>query len=327
VSATLVASVPGWAGENDWTKFTEQRSAPITLQGGKPYWLRGGYQEGGGGDHIQIGWASSEAGIAEHTIIEGQYLSGTDPTVLVNPSPGGYVHPSDDLELNWTNMNPNNPSDPVYVDVWFGTDPNDYNDFNKVVDAVAEANSVTVDASTLGETYYWQVNSYIYGSSHINEPNMVEGFIWRFHAVSDIPVSVDAGDNMITWSGQAVALEPTIEDDEVSDLTYAWSADPNDGVVFSDPGVKDPSVTITKATDNPSVVTLTVSAEDDVSSDEDTMTIDVYDNPCLASIIGLGQEYDPSDFDADCDTDIEDYAEIAEDWLVDYTLTAPVEKP
>ncbi len=441
-----------------------------------------------------------------------------------NPSPsdGAYVEPSSELELSWGNMDPNMPGDPVYVDVWFGTDPNDYNDFNKIVNAVEDANSVTVDASTVG-TYYWQVNWYIYGSA-TGDP--IEGAMLSFHAATDVPVSVEAGVDMVTWSGESVALAASVDDDGESALTIAWSADPT-GVVVFDPNefVEDPTVTITPwsysaagivnpgfedpvladgdsdfsmadegwgyfnnaewlgpwnpgpgyyggiapegqnigwalphefggaggfaqiltetlapettyiltvevgnsdnvygytfggykvqllaggsqtvggdyvnpvtggtvlAKDNDSLtpweygtfvtstvthtsgregsdpnvgenlqirllafgidwwnqthfddvrltanppfpptttgaqtVTLTVLVQDGVSSDEDIMTIDVYDNPCVAAIIGLGQEYDPGDLDKDCDTDLKDYAAMAKAWLVDYTLTEP----
>jgi hypothetical protein len=110
-------------------------------------------------------------------------------------------------------------------------------------------------------------------------------------------------------------------------LTYAWSADPSAGVVF-DPNefVEDPTVTITKVTDNPSVVTLTVEVSDATGPAEDTMAIDVSDTACLAAI-GDGQEYDPGDFDEDCDTDIEDYAAMAEEWLVYSELTTSIVKP
>jgi hypothetical protein len=50
------------------------------------------------------------------------------------------------------------------------------------------------------------------------------------------------------------------------------------------------------------------------------MTIDVYDNNCPAAI-------DAADIDSDCITDLEDFVEMAEDWLVDYTLTEAAEKP
>jgi hypothetical protein len=258
---------------------------------------------------------------------------------VMKPSPadGAYVYPTDERELGWTNTDPNKPGDPLYVDVWFGTDPNKLPppsptyDFNKIVDAVEDANSVTVDANDLG-AYYWQVNTYVYGSA-TGDP--AEGAIWEFHVVTDAPVSADAGNDWVTWSGQEVQLAAaSIDDDAVSALTIAWSADPNDGVVFtpndggdgSTSSAENPTVTITKVTDNPSVVTLTLSAQDAVSSDEDTMTIKVYDNSCLAAI-GEGLEYDSGDFDVDCDTDIEDYAAMAEEWLVYKELATSVVKP
>jgi hypothetical protein len=136
---------------------------------------------------------------------------------------------------------------------------------------------------------------------------------------------VEVGDDWITWSGQPVQLAATIEDDGVPALT--WTADPNDGVVFSATDVEAPTVTITKVTDNPSIVTLTLSAYDDLGSDEDTMEIDVYDTACLATIdLGIA-EFDPGDIDQDCDTDLGDFAAIAEEWLVNNELTESIVKP
>jgi hypothetical protein len=253
-----------------------------------------------------------------------------------SPADGAYAYPDSELELSWTNLEPNSPSDPpVYVDVWFGTDPNKPSatyDFNKIADAVENANSVTVNASVL-RTYYWQVNSYMDGDPNVvdyftsSEPNMIEGPVWNFQTVSDAPVSVNAGDDVVTWSGQAVQLDGTVVDDGASTVNLTWSAEPSDGVVF-DPNefAEDPIVTITKATDNPSGVLLTLSGQDAVSSDEDNMWIHVYDTACLAAI-AEGAELEPGDFDEDCDVDIEDLRVTAEEWLDDYTLTGPVPKP
>ncbi len=74
-------------------------------------------------------------------------------------------------------------------------------------------------------------------------------------------------------------------------------------------------------------VTLTLTVQDATSSDEDTMKIEVYDTACLAAIGEEGEEIDTGDFDADCDTDIEDYAAIAEEWLVYKELTISIVKP
>ena len=158
----------------------------------------------------------------------------------------GQAVPPGDLDLHWKNMDPNEPATEVYVDVWFGTDPNksDPSHYTKIIDAtdlVDDANSVTVDASAIGR-YYWQVDSYINGSP---AGDMIEGDVFMF--TNDGPPSIiDMGDDMITWSEQAVQLDPNVVDDGSSPLTYRWSAVPDEGVEFSDPNIKSPTVTITK---------------------------------------------------------------------------------
>jgi hypothetical protein len=141
--------------------------------------------------------------------------------------------------------------------------------------------------------------------------------------VTDLPPSsVDAGDDMITWSGQAVQLDPNVVGEP---LTYVWRADPNDGVEFSDPNVPDPNVTITKTapTGDAATVKLTLVVNDEY---EGTMTIDVYDDACQAAI-GKGLAADnPGDFDGNCITSFADLAVMATKWLNDTGLTGPVAK-
>ena len=147
----------------------------------------------------------------------------------------------------------------------------------------------------------------------------------------DLP-DVDAGIDMISWSGQAVTMDPNVVNNDTQvpqrPLSYAWSAEPPDGVEFSNPAALAPTVTITKATDNPSVVTLTLAVtlpgKDPVI---DTMTITVYDDACLAAIdLGLAV-IDPTDLDENCITNFVDFALLATTWLDDYTLTEPAAKP
>jgi len=59
------------------------------------------------------------------------------------------------------------------VDVWFGSDPN----LTKVVDAEPNTTTVTVSAASDGR-YYWQVNSYLDGSSS-GDP--VDGMLLTFY--------------------------------------------------------------------------------------------------------------------------------------------------
>jgi hypothetical protein len=57
------------------------------------------------------------------------------------------------------------------------------------------------------------------------------------------------------------------------------------------------------------------------------MTIDVYDDACLAAEAVGALVLDPTDLDENCITNFEDIAVMATTWLVDYTLTEPVAKP
>jgi hypothetical protein len=142
---------------------------------------------------------------------------------------------------------------------------------------------------------------------------------------------VDAGVDKISWSGQAVALDPNVVNNDTTEpqgtLTYLWTAEPDDGVEFSNPNALAPTVTITKATDNPSPVTMTLAVtlpgKDPVT---DTMTIDVYDDACLAAKAAGPVVFDPTDIDENCITNFKDFAVMAATWLDDYTLTEPVPK-
>ncbi|MCK4784217.1 MAG: hypothetical protein KAV87_10735 [Desulfobacteraceae bacterium] len=144
---------------------------------------------------------------------------------------------------------------------------------------------------------------------------------------------VDAGDNWITWSGQAVTLAPTVTNNDPlePELSYLWTHNAPAGytVAFdTSDAIEAPTVTITKDadTDNATVVALTLTVTRPGSIPiPDTMTIDVYDDACEAAK-AVGTVLDETDFDANCITNLADFAEMALTWLDDYTLTAPVVK-
>jgi len=63
--------------------------------------------------------------------------------------------------------------------------------------------------------------------------------------------TVDAGEDMLTWSGEPVKLDPNVVNNDPCEpqapLTYLWSADPAAGVVFGPNAyIEAPMVTITK---------------------------------------------------------------------------------
>ena len=55
LSAAPLASVSGYTGANQWTKYPSQKSAPVNLVKGQVYSLQALHKEGGGADHLDDG--------------------------------------------------------------------------------------------------------------------------------------------------------------------------------------------------------------------------------------------------------------------------------
>jgi len=68
----LIARVPGWTNPRQWDKYAEQRSAPVTLQAGKYYYVMALMKEHEGGDHLAVGWQLPDGRIQRP--IPGEYL-------------------------------------------------------------------------------------------------------------------------------------------------------------------------------------------------------------------------------------------------------------
>ncbi len=92
---------------------------------------------------------------------------GTLTVLLIsplNPDPAfGKVVPFGDVNLTWTNEAPAIGTD-VWVDVWFGTDPNN---LTKVADKQPNLTSFAVNVPAVAATHYWRVDSYLDGSSEV----------------------------------------------------------------------------------------------------------------------------------------------------------------
>src|ERR1051325_889912 len=56
VNKTLVASVSSWTNPREWTKEANQQSPPITLDGGRRYYVEVVHREGSGGDNLAVRW-------------------------------------------------------------------------------------------------------------------------------------------------------------------------------------------------------------------------------------------------------------------------------
>ena len=74
-----VASQSGATGYRSFTNNASQTSAPFTLQAGSRYFVEVLMKEGGGGDHVSVGWTLPGQPVATEnnlvTIIPGQYLA------------------------------------------------------------------------------------------------------------------------------------------------------------------------------------------------------------------------------------------------------------
>jgi hypothetical protein len=198
----------------------------------------------------------------------------------------------------------------------------EFSGFTEIVDSTTPGNYIVFKGVT-GTSFTVQV--WGNGADHIGPC----GF--QFGVLDTAAATVNAGSDWITWSGEPVTLNDvsvTNNDPGAGGLTLEWSAVPDTGVVFEpNEFVEEPTVTITKETDNPSAVTLTLTVTQAGKEPvESSMTIDVYDDGCQAAL-GAGETtIRPGDFNANCIMGLEDLAQMVAEWLVDFSLTEPVDK-
>lgn len=240
--------------------------------------------------------------------------------------------------LSWTNMAPIPPATDVWVDVWFGTDPNKLSTkYTKVVTKGKNATSVTVSAPLVTEptTYYWQVDSYLVGDPALvvyDVNNINTGFVTPFNVTGNTPPSVVIETKpTATWINQPIQLDSTLTDDGSSPVTYLWTAS-KDGVVLTEPNVvfspsatvADPTVTVDYHS-GPFTVMVTVDDGFNPPVSSGSVAMDCALNACQATtaVINLDVLH-PGDAALDCQLNLADFAVFARNWLDNYQLTAPV---
>jgi len=212
-NAVLVAFVDGWTASKEWTKYADQKSAPMTLEEGQVLAIVGIMQEGGGGDGQDWGWTGP--GFEAITVIPGEYLSHPYETMAGSPSPASGATGIIDAMLSWAA--PAVGEDPVY-DVYFGTDP-------AALAPIAEGIVETaVDAGTAGidldfeTTYYWRVDA-----------SGVEGQVWSF---TTEPMTFAMQNVVATSNGTAQegsGPEKTLDGLTSMEATEQWLAAPPEG--------------------------------------------------------------------------------------------------
>jgi hypothetical protein len=304
-------------------------------------------------DAVTLSYDNSDGDNDSAFPINGMRLENFIPykPVAPNPEDGDSVAAENPKTLSWTNAAPNTPGDDVYVDVYFGKDPNELSDgFDMDVPLTTvpadgmNLSSVTVNASAV-DTYYWRVDSYRHGKpgtgdgevdySLPSEPNVVVGDIWSFTTTIDAAPTVEIlTPATMTWSDNSVTLDATITDAGLSALTYGWTAEPNglddpDLNVNIVPDVVNPediTVTVTNTTGSKVTVTLTLTAFDDAHPEvaEASVEIVVYRDACHMAKGGENIPVPLGDVNADCITNLLDLTEMAKTWIDDYKSTGPM---
>jgi hypothetical protein len=88
VRKRLIASNPPASAFRDWTKVPTQKSAPIVLTAGRRYYIEALQKEGGGQDHLSVGWTLPDG--TDERPIPGTRLSPWS-TAVPSAGPAGHV--------------------------------------------------------------------------------------------------------------------------------------------------------------------------------------------------------------------------------------------
>jgi hypothetical protein len=220
--------------------------------------------------------------------------------------------------LDWINADPNIPENPVYCDVYLGTEPNRLS-MDKVTlgNNISQVNINTTNFPTYGnlqdETqYYWAVD--VHDGSILRS-----GDIWSFLVSHNTAPVVNAGPDQVSWLGKSstpgqevIALDGTTSDD--GNYTVLWTQVANGAptVTITPNNVDDTSVTVTAR----GTYVFMLTADDGDLQTSDTVQIIVGSTACDASHMSTGAVYDAEDQNHDCIVDLADFAVlITDDWL------------
>jgi hypothetical protein len=81
-----IANVTGYTQAREWTKYTSQKSAPITLTAGQRYYIEALHKEGSDGDNLAVGWQLPN-GTQERPIPGNRLLPYTAANARVSATP------------------------------------------------------------------------------------------------------------------------------------------------------------------------------------------------------------------------------------------------
>lgn len=82
VGTLPICTVSSNSPQRQWDKLAGQKSAEITLEGGKAYFFYAIWRDGSGGDGCSLGWSCPEAGIPNPVVIERFYVTDELGTII-----------------------------------------------------------------------------------------------------------------------------------------------------------------------------------------------------------------------------------------------------
>lgn len=232
-NAQLIAEESSWAGENEWGDVgDEAQSEAIWLEEGKAYWLRGGHQEGAGGDHIRIAWASVQAGIADHTIITGPYITDTKPLIMhvsvLSPADGAVDVMVEDVQLSWMCLP--SPMPGMTYSVYLG--PESQGDIPLLASGLT---GTTVNTGTLevDTTYLWRVDV-VDPNEGGNPAAIVEGALWSFTTISAAPFILTQPQETVVFPGETASFTIEVYSHNDEPVTYEWFKESEPDTILSE---------------------------------------------------------------------------------------------
>ena len=276
-------------------------------------------------DRIADGSITAYGGIGTVVVDTGDandyvHVTGLHP---LNPGPqDGITVAAGSATLSWTLPDPCVPGQQVPVDVYFTDDLQQLQNFTNVDDMqlLSQANATSVSVQVENKKrYYWAVDTYLGGDDPNDNP--LWGPIFEFYVDNTKP-EVDAGEDETTWlvEGMAdVALHGTVSDDGLINPvpTVAWTVvsepdDPNSPpAVIANADQIDATVTLSAL----GTYVLQLEADDGEYTNADVITINVFENSCLAAQSLPGYEPIPGDLNGDCIVDQADIDLLLEQWL------------
>lgn len=236
-----------------------------------------------------------------------------------DPADGENVYYLTPVSLDWENPDPNTPGDPLYCDIYLGTEPNRLGAMDKVTlgDDISEVDLNTTNFPVYGNlqnetTYYWFVD--------VHDVNVIEGPMWSFVTTDNQAPVVDAGPDQTVWLGKSgtpgrelVQLDGTVTDEDACMVQWTQVINGAPLVTIVPADIEAPAITFTASGD----YEFTLTADDGVTSPvSDTVRIVVGADSCEASHLASGAAYDVGDANQDCIVDLTDFVElIAGSWL------------